>query len=333
MNPMAATLTGVTDLWRQRRALPPLEVDERIDGQVALVTGASSGLGFATAVDLARRGGTVFMADCRAVPDAVARARGLSGSNRLDGLQVDLADLDSVARLCDQLAARSTILDLLVLNAAIVPAVLRTTPQGLGEMFVVNYLSSFALVTRLLGDGLIRRASDETASAAAIIFVSSEAHRWAVDLELHDLGRVPDYSLSKVITVYGYYKLMATTLAQELDRRLNRDGQRCVSVSSLCPGAMNTNIAREAPALLRPLLGVVMRLFFQDPFAADEPILYLACSRRARRRTGVYLHRMVEKPVDRRASDPENGRILWEQSEALLRRVWSPRLGSGPASP
>jgi NAD(P)-dependent dehydrogenase (short-subunit alcohol dehydrogenase family) len=325
MNLLTATLTGIADLWRQRRTIPALGADERIDGQVALVTGASSGLGFATAVDLARRGAAVLMADCRAVPAAVARARRLSGSDRLEGLHVDLADLGSIARLADELAARATVLDLLVLNAGIVPAVLRTTPQGLNEMFVVNYLSSFVLLTGLLDAGLIRRAGGETDAAAAIIFVSSEAHRWATDLDLSDLGRRPDYSLSTALGVYGYYKLMTTTLAQELDRRLNPDGRRRVSVSSLCPGAMNTNIAREAPALVRPLLGVVMRLFFQDPFAADEPILYLACSRHARRRTGLYLHRMVEKQVDRRARDPETGRMLWDQSEALLRRVWAPR--------
>ena len=333
MNLLTATLTGIADLWRQRRTLPSPGSDERVDGQVALVTGASSGLGFATSVDLARRGATVLMADCRAVPAAVARARRLSGSDRLEGLQVDLADLDAVARLGDELVARSTVLDLLVLNAGIVPAVLRTTPQGLNEMFVVNYLSSFVLLTRLLEAGLIRRAAGETDAAAAVIFVSSEAHRWAADLELHDLDRRPEYSLSTALGVYGTYKLMTTTLAQELDRRLNPDGRRHVSVCSLCPGAMNTNIAREAPALIRPFLGVVMRLFFQDPFAADEPILYLACSRQGRRRTGVYLHRMVEKPVDRRARDPETGRMLWDQSEALLRRLAPSNTPRGVVAP
>jgi NAD(P)-dependent dehydrogenase (short-subunit alcohol dehydrogenase family) len=318
-HPITAVLTGITDLWRRRRTLTALQADERVDGQVALVTGASSGLGFASAVDLARRGATVLMADCRDVPAAVDQARRLSGSRSLEGLRVDLADLRSIDALCDELAGRSIVLDLLVLNAAIVPAEPRTTPQGLGEMFVVNYLSSFALLARLLGEGMISRA-DERGAAGAIIFVSSEAHRWSVDLELDDLARARDYSLSKVIAVYGYYKLMTTTLAQELDRRLN-PGELNVSVFSLCPGAMNTNIIRETPALLRPLLRTVTRLFFQDPFTADEPILYLACSRQMRGRTGVYLHQMVEKAVDARASDPERGRALWEQSEALLRRV------------
>jgi NAD(P)-dependent dehydrogenase (short-subunit alcohol dehydrogenase family) len=325
MDLLSATLTGIADRWRQRRTLPALRPDERVDGQVALVTGGSSGLGFATSVDLARRGAVVLMADCRNVPAAVTRARSLAGSDRIEGLEVDLADLRSIGAFGDALETRATALDVVVLNAAIVPRFARTTPQGLAEMLVVNYLSSFALLTRLLDAGQIRRARVESDPAAAIIFVSSEAHRWSPDLAVHDLARPPDLSLSKLMSVYGYYKLMITTFAQELDRRLNAGGPRTVSVSSLCPGAMNTNIAREAPSLVRPLLGVVMRLCFQDPFAADEPVLYLACSREARRRSGVYLHGMVEKPVDPRARNPETGRALWEQSAALLRRVSPPR--------
>jgi NAD(P)-dependent dehydrogenase (short-subunit alcohol dehydrogenase family) len=321
VNPFSAVLTGISDLWTQRRTLPAPRPEERVDGEVALVTGASSGLGFATAVGLARRGATVLMADRREVGAAAARARELSGSDRLEGLHVDLADLASITRLGDELVARATRLDVVVLNAGIVPAAARTTPQGLDEMFAVNYFASFVLLTRLLDAGLIRQAAGETQRGAAIVFVSSEAHRWSGDLELHDLGRPRAFSLRQALVVYGYYKLMATTLACELDRRLNPDGRRRVSVSALCPGAMNTNIAREAPALARPLLRLVMRCLFQDPAAAAEPILYLACSREARRRSGRYLHRMTEKPADPRARDPETGRRLWAESAALLRRL------------
>lgn len=340
-NPIGATLKGIVDIYARRRDRPRLRPDERLDGLTALVTGASSGLGFATTVDLARRGATVLMADCRDLPEATERARRMSGSHRWSGgarfgvraerprpdqfeaLAVDLSDLDSIDRLCDELVRRETRLDRLVLNAAIVPAAIRTTPQGLNELFVVNYLSSFFLLHRLLRAGVVENPVFASPSGAAgarrprIIFVSSEAHRWAVDLDVTDIARTPRYSLGKVIAVYGYYKLMTTTLAQELDRRLNPDGLN-VSVFSLCPGAMNTNIVREAPPLVKPLIEIVMRLFFQDPFAADEPVVYLACSEEMGRRTGVYLHQMAGKTVDARASDPQVGRALWERSAALL---------------
>jgi len=61
-----------------------------------------------------------------------------------------------------------------------------------------------------------------------------------------------------------------------------------------------------------------MRLLFQDPFVADEPVLHLACSRALEGRTAVYLHRMAVKPVDPRAADEGAGRELWARSEEVL---------------
>ena len=323
-NPVRATLKGILDLGVARgRDRPRLRPGERVDGLTALVTGASSGLGFATTVDLARRGATVLMADCRGLPQAQERARRMCNADRFAALHVDLSDLDSIERLCDELVRREARLDRVILNAAIVPAEIRTTRQGLSELFVVNYLSSFLLLRRLLRAGIVENAlfaspGSPRSRRPRIIFVSSEAHRWAVDLDLVDIAKTPGYSLGRVVAVYGYYKLMTTTLAQELDRRLNPPGQLNVPVLSLCPGAMNTGIAREAPRLIKPLIQIVMRLCFQDPFRADEPVLYLACSEEAETRTGIYLHQMVRKAVDPRASDPRAGRSLWERSEALL---------------
>jgi NAD(P)-dependent dehydrogenase (short-subunit alcohol dehydrogenase family) len=124
-----------------------------------------------------------------------------------------------------------------------------------------------------------------------------------------------------VLTWYGTYKLMLATYAWELARRLQVGGVPQVGVFALCPGAMRTNIARELPVPLRAALDVVMRLSFQDPFDADEPVLHLACSRAHEGRTAVYLHKMAQKDVDPRAADPEAGRALWEASAALLARV------------
>jgi NAD(P)-dependent dehydrogenase (short-subunit alcohol dehydrogenase family) len=187
-------------------------------------------------------------------------------------------------------------------------------------MFVVNYLSSFALVTRLIDDGVLprdRRGGD----VPRVVFVSSEAHRWSGDLALDHLERPRDGSPRRVLAWYGTYKLMLATFAWELARRLAVEGTPRVAVFALCPGAMRTNIARELPAPLRAPLDVLMRLFFQDPFVADEPVLYLACSRALEGSTAVYLHKMAPKEVDARAANAEVGRALWERSEAVLARA------------
>jgi len=317
-HPIAAVLTGVLDRARVRRQLPALAPDERLDGRLALVTGGASGLGFATSVDLARRGARVLLADCRDLEAARRRALSLGvPGGRIEPLHVDLSDLASVDGVATDLARHGTRLDRLVLNAAVVPTAARSTRQGLDEMFVVNYLSSFALVTRLLEDGVLpcdRREGD----APRLVFVSSEAHRWSGDLALDALGQPRDGSPRRVLGWYANYKLLLTTFAWELARRLRGDGTPRVSVFALCPGAMRTRIARELPAPLRVPLSAAMYLFFQDPFVADEPLLYLACSRALNGSTAVYLHKMSPKDVDRRAADPEAGRALWERSEAML---------------
>jgi NAD(P)-dependent dehydrogenase (short-subunit alcohol dehydrogenase family) len=327
-HPIAAIFTGVLDRSRVRRRLPALAPDERLDGKLALVTGGASGLGFATSVDLARRGARVLLADCRDLERAHRRAVALGvPPDGIEPLHVDLSDLSSIDRAVADLARRGARIDRLVLNAAIVPTVARATPQGLDEMFVVNYLSSFALVTRLLDEGLVPRDRQDGA-VPRVIFVSSEAHRWSADLSLERLDGPREGSPRRVLSWYGTYKLMLTTFAWELARRLQVEGIPRVGVFALCPGAMRTRIARELPAPLRAPLGIVMRLFFQDPFLADEPVLHLACSRALDGRTAVYLHKMAPREVDARAADASVGRALWEASESVLARArgqrWSP---------
>ncbi len=214
------------------------------------------------------------------------------------------------------LGRRGVRLDRLVLNAAIVPTEARTTSQGLDEMFVVNYLSSFALVTRLLDEVLPRDRPD--GDVPRVVVVASEAHRWSEDLALEQIDRPRDGSPRRVLGWYATYKLMLATFALELARRLSVEGAPRVAVFVLCPGAMHTNIIRELPAPLRAPLKGVMRLLFQDPFVADEPVLYLSCSRALEGRTALYLHKMAPKDVDARAADLEVGQALWERSEAVL---------------
>ncbi|MGO8969034.1 MAG: SDR family NAD(P)-dependent oxidoreductase [Myxococcaceae bacterium] len=320
-HPVAAVLTGAFDRFRVRRRLPALAADERLDGKAALVTGGASGLGFATSVDLARRGARVLVADCRDLERAHCRAVSLGvPPDQIESLHLDLSDLDSIDRVVTDLARRGIYLDRLILNAAIVPTGARSTPQGLDEMFVVNYLSSFALVTRLLEEGVLPR-DRRHGELPRVVFVASEAHRWSDDLALDQLDWQRDGSLGRVLAWYATYKLMLATFAWELARRLSVEGAPRVAVFALCPGAMRTNIVRELPAALRAPLKGVMHLLFQDPFVADEPVLYLTCSRLLEGRTAIYLHKMAPKDVDARAADSNVGRALWERSEAVLSRA------------
>jgi NAD(P)-dependent dehydrogenase (short-subunit alcohol dehydrogenase family) len=318
-----ATLSGVLDRLRPAPVIGALGSEDRLEGRSCLVTGANVGLGRAVAIRLARLGARLILAGRTPAVDtrAAASAEG-AGEVRLE--ELDLAQLRSVLAFCDRLQGER--LDVSVLNAGVVARESRRTPDGLDEMFQVNYLANAALLRRLLADGTIPNrsfaagASDPTPGPVPrIILVSSEAHRSSrLDPERLEPAR---YGIRGAVAEYGRGKLLLTAYGTELARRLGRE----VAVHALCPGAVNTRIAREAPAWSQPLLALVFRLLFRSPETAALPVVYLAAARAIEGRTALYLHTMVEKPVSPAASDPVAGRRLWEASDRLLARV----LGSG----
>ncbi len=299
--------------------LRPVPEDLRIDGKVCLVTGANTGLGKAVAVDLARRGARVLMACRSGHPNAGEEVRRLSGSSQVEMLHVDLADLDSVQRLCDDLKGRARRIDIAVLNAGLIPRRARRTPQGYEAMFAVHFLANRMLVGRLLGDALIRPCA-EGQETPRIVLVGSEAHRSAGPIDFNRFGAFIDYGLRDSLRHYGLSKLHLCTYAQELSRRLNPAGETRVAVHSLCPGPVATGIARDAPVLLRPVISPLMRLFCLSPRRAARPVIYLCCAGETGRRSGAYLHVMRETRPSPLAMDEDAGARLWQASEALLER-------------
>ncbi len=301
----SATVNGIRDLFRRRERVPALRDDERLDGRVAVVTGANSGLGYAVAVQLARRGAEVWMACRSGIPEAGRRVRAESGSDRVHMLPVDLADLATIPALADALPGR---IDVLVDNAAVVPGGPSVTPQGEEGMFAVNVLAKAALLTALQDRG--RLAPD-----ARVIYVGSESHRSGADVDPAALGERRAFGMKDVVGLYGHYKLALTAFAVGQDRFWNGrsafgeagsgpSAEGTPSVHALCPGPVRSNIARAAPGWAKPLLALVFRAFFQDPAVAAEPVLWLACARALDGRSGQYLHGMTPKGVDARAADP-----------------------------
>ena len=245
-------------------------------------------------------------------------------------LPVDYRDLSSIGELVNQFPQHLSPVDVLICNAGIVPKISRQTPQGLEEMFMVNYFSKFVLVNIMVSKGLIRTASrichpasPIPHSPSRIIFIASESHRNPAQFEWNEFGIYRDYSIGKSIELYGYYKLLLTTFSVELSRRLNPEGQTSCSVFSLCPGPVNSNIAREAPALFQPLLRLVFGIFFRSPEKAAKPAIYLAASADQEGKSFDYLFLMSRKEADEKATDPVNGKRLWDLSDALWKKVRS----------
>ena len=336
MNTIVESLRrAVQDRTAIQPTIKPLPASVRIDGKTCLVTGANSGLGKAVAIDLAARGGQILMACRSGHPDAGEDVKTASGSDRVEMLRVDLSDLRSVHRLCDELRERGTRIDIAVLNAGLMPRRALRTAQGFEAMFAVHFLANRVLVDRWLKDGTLRPVT-RIVEAPRIVLVSSEAHRSAEPIEFDRFGAFANYGLRDGLKHYGASKLVLSTFATELSRRLNQNGGGHVAVHSLCPGPVHSAIARNAPILLKPLIYPVMKLFFLTPAKAAAPVSYLCCADDAGQRSGIYLHMLHEKQPSELATNRSNGAILWEASEVLLHRFAPPPATTherGPATP
>jgi NAD(P)-dependent dehydrogenase (short-subunit alcohol dehydrogenase family) len=323
-NPVQATLTGILDLFRAQPLEAAFTDDLRLDGKTALITGASSGLGLAVAVLFARRGARVLMACRSGIPERGDEVRARSGSSRVEMLRVDLADLDQVHALADQLRARGERIDLLVENAGIATPSARATRHGQDAMFTTNYLAKFVLVNRLLADGTIRNQSWAAQRAPAepsarILFVSSDSHQGASAIDWDEFGRFEAYGVNKGIHHYSYFKLIMNTYAMELSRRMRGHGDLPdVAVHVMCPGPVRSNILRDAPWALKGFMTVIFRLFFREPDVAARPLAYMCSAPEFERETGRYLHMFNPKRMDEKVYDTAEGERLWARTEALL---------------
>jgi NAD(P)-dependent dehydrogenase (short-subunit alcohol dehydrogenase family) len=313
---------------RFRDRAPPLALtdEDRLDGRTCLVTGANRGLGLAISTELARRGAHLILACRSGIPQAmetVRRAAGSSSTASVEATSLDLGDLTSVEKLAAELAEDGVRIDVTVLNAAIVPERARTTKHGLDEMFQVNYLANFLLVNRLIARGVVSaaRENDEDDGPSErrvprIVMVSSESYRTARPIDWATFAEPGRYGMREVVAEYGHTKLLLETFAAELARRHPE-----LSIHTSCPGAVATDIAREAPGWVKPILDPAMRRFFKPADEGALPLVYLAASKRIEGRTGMYVHVKTEKSRDARADDPKTGRRLWDASESLLTRL------------
>jgi len=311
--PVKAMFTGIMDLFRKPADQLELHDADRLDGKKVLITGASSGLGLATATELAKRGAHVIMLMRSGIPEKGELVKRKSGSDNVEMLKVDLSDPASLPGIAAEISNRFGKIDVAICNAAMVAKNGREV-HGVDEMFLVNYLAKFIFINALLDAGVF---STGGTPLPRIIFVASESHRNPDRIDWGNFGKYVPYGTGKSVAMYGYYKLLLVTLARELDRRLNNGNSTSVAVHALCPGPVNSNIAREAPVLFQPLLKLVFGIFFRSPAKACRPVVYLAASKEVEGVSGKYLFLMQEKPVDSKADDPENGAKLWHLSQEL----------------
>jgi NAD(P)-dependent dehydrogenase (short-subunit alcohol dehydrogenase family) len=198
--------------------------DTKIDGKVVIITGANSGIGKETAIDLAKRGGKVYIAcrDIKRGEDALKEIKEKSGTDNAYFLQLDLASLDSVREFSRKFHELESQLHILVNNAGVMACPKALTKDGFEMQLGTNHLGHF-LLTNLLLDLL------KASSPSRVVVVSSVLHR---------LGRIKKEDLMSEKSywkwqVYGQSKLANILFTNELAKRLEGSG---VTANSLHPG-------------------------------------------------------------------------------------------------
>ena len=281
--------------------------DARTRVRTYVVTGGSDGIGLECASQLAAAepGCRIVLVgrDPGRTAAAVGRVQAESPACRIDSLLCDFGDQAAVRRLADDLLKTCDRIDVLVNNAGTVFARRTLTADGVEATFAVNHLAGF-LLTELLLDRLRESAP------ARIVFTSSAGH-YSATLDLDDLGFERGYS---VMRAYSRSKLANVLTARALARRLDGTG---VSVTSLHPGAIATNIWSRAPWFARPVLAVMKRRM-ESPQVGGSRLAYLATSPDVEGQTGGYYQRnRLREPSDL-ARDDALGERLYDVSARLV---------------
>lgn len=288
-------------------------------GRTAIVTGATSGLGLATATELARHGAHVVLPvrDPAAGEEAARRIRRGAPDAELSVRELDLASLASVRAFAARVSAEHPSVDVLVNNAGVsLPRTRQVTVDGFELHMGTNVLAPAALTVLLLP--VLTRGHD-----ARIVSVSSITHATA-RLDREDLMSERSWN---GMNVYGASKLVGTAFALELDRRLRAAGSPVVSVLAH-PGVSRSNLAARAAAdygvLGRALVAFHTRFRAQPTEQGVLPQLHAATAPgvrggqffgpdgRGERRGDV-----TEVRPSAEAADPATGAWAWERVQRL----------------
>jgi NAD(P)-dependent dehydrogenase (short-subunit alcohol dehydrogenase family) len=288
-------------------------------GKLAIVTGATGGLGLETALDLAGAGAEVILVGRNPAKgrDALNLIKGRYREANVRFEQVDLADLGSVKAFADRMLAEARPIDILINNAGVMALPKRqTTADGFEMQFGTNYLSHFALTARLLP--LL------TAAKARVVQLSSMAHRGG-RIRLDDLNYEQGY---RPWPVYQQSKLAMLMFAIELDRRGAANGWGLTSVAAH-PGFARTDLIANGPAggggLLFSVGSSVLSLFLSHS-AADGALPTLMAATLPGVAGGQYFgpqgfQEMKGPPgrgkIEPQAVDAEVASKLWTASERL----------------
>ncbi|MBP5304355.1 MAG: SDR family oxidoreductase, partial [Lachnospiraceae bacterium] len=247
----------------------------RLDGKLAIVTGANSGMGMATVEALADDGAKVIML-CRSEKrgkDALEKL--LENKERqLEMMLCDLGDYDSIRSFAAKVKENYERIDILVNNAGFISLDRQETKEGLERQFGINHIGHFLLTTQLL---------DMMAEGSRIVNVASGAHK-AGKIHFDDINLKHGYN---VVKAYSQSKLANVLFTKELAQRLRDRG---ITVNCCHPGAVATNMGVSRETGFGRTITRMLKPFFLTPAEGARTAVFLATDDSVKDVTGKYFY-------------------------------------------
>jgi retinol dehydrogenase 14 len=280
-----------------------------MQGKTVIVTGASSGIGKATATALSQQGARVILI-CRSDSKGRAAMReiiSVTGNPQVDLLLCDFASQRQIRRVANEILMLTDRLDVLVNNAGAIVNRRTLTEDGLEMTFAVNHLGYF-LLTNLLLDLL--RNSDR----ARVVNVAANAHAWVKQFDFNNLQAEQNYEQWQV---YALSKLCNILFTYELARRLQNT---VITANCLHPGLVATNFLENAGWRVRTM-SKVAKYFLLKSDTGSATTVYLATSPKVEGITGQYFENCKPVITSALSYDESLAKRLWEVSERLVDRT------------
>lgn len=272
--------------------------------KICIITGANSGIGKVTALELAKLGATIIMVcrNSKKGEEALAEIVSKSKNDNVHLMLCDFASQKSIRYFVEEFKVNYDRLDILINNAGFVSPKRNLTKDGIEETFAVNHLGYF-LLTNLLIEKI--KKSD----SGRIINVSSAGH-WIGDIDFDNLNSEKGYNSFKV---YCNSKLANIVFTRELARRLEGTN---ITVNCLHPGAVNTNFASNMNSKFN-FLSNMFKSFMITPEQGAETQIYLATSPDVQNITGQYFDKKKIAKSSKKSVDKELAQKLWKVSEQM----------------
>lgn len=282
-------------------------------GRTVLVTGASSGVGRATALGLAAMGAHVAITGRdRLCTEDAAREIGAAGGMKVEMFVADLSSQAQVRRLASEVLAVLPRIDVLVNNAGGYWDTRHVTIDGLERTFAVNHLAPF-LLTNLLRDRL------ECSAPARVVTVASNAHATG-RIDFDNLQGERSYSGGRA---YSQSKLANVLFTYQLARRMRGSA---VTANALHPGVVRTSFGASDPALIQRLLIPLLRPVMKSPARGAATSIHLASAPELEHVSGCYFANRRSTKSSPRSNDQAVAARLWEASADLVRLTAVPRV-------